>query len=229
MIRYTFDFLDRASLVFEVDETGVSSKVNAGETVPPWARLDIHRCQHCTLPPGTQSACPAAVSLRPVIEAFAGDLSYKEVLVRTEIQGKEVRFKTSLQSALRSIAGLLMALSDCPIMKKLRPMAYFHQPFGGYESTVFRAMGMYLLAQRIRAQAGLNADWGMDGLIELYRKIHATNEKMAERIGMAAEKDATINAVITLDVFTFSFDTQVQKKLQEWKPLFVAYLEDDVP
>ncbi len=227
MIRYTFEFQDRTSLAFEVDETGISSKEQAGETVPPWARLDIHRCEHCTLPSGTQSACPAAVSLRPIIEAFASELSYQEVLVRAETQGKEVRFQTSLQSAIRSIAGLLMALSACPIMRRLRPMAYFHLPFGSYENTIFRAMGMYLLAQHIREQAGLPADRGIDGLVEIYRKIHVINERMAERIGMAAEKDATVNALINLDVFTFSFDSQVKKKVMEWKPLFAAYLEDD--
>lgn len=227
MIRYRFEFPGRAPLVFEIDENGDSSLLKPGDVVPHWARLEVHRCAHCTLPPGPQSCCPAAVSLIPVLAAFADDFSHVEVLVGVEILGKEQRLQTSLQSALRSAAGLLMALSACPVMRKLRPMAHFHLPFGNHENTVFRAMGMYLLAQHMREKAGLRPDWGMDGLVGLYRTIHVTNERMAERLRIAAEKDATVNALINLDVFTFSFDLLLQKKLRDWKPLFAAYLEDD--
>ena len=228
MIRYIFEFPDRKTLSFEVDEAGeLSSVEDSGEPVPIWARLDIHRCEHCTLPQSDRAACPAAFCLRPVIEAFAGNFSYEGVYVRAELQGKEQRFHTSLPSAIRSIVGLLMALSACPVMRKMRPMAHFHVPFSTYEHTVYRAMGMYLIAQLLREQTGLEADWGMDGLIGLYRKIHVVNEQMAGRIRMAAEKDATVNALISLDIFTFSFDSQMKKKLEDWKPLFSAYMEEE--
>ena len=37
-----------------------------------------------------------------------------------------------------------MALSGCPVLEQLKPMARFHLPFASVEETIYRAASMYL-------------------------------------------------------------------------------------
>lgn len=229
MIRYTFEFGRQAKYSFDVDETGwTSAPAEAAGAVPRWAELERHRCDHCRLPAG-MPACPAAMALRPVVEAFADRISYEEVLVRVaspERNHQELLVRTSLQEAVHSLVGLLMALSSCPVLMKLRPMAYFHLPFSSPEQTLFRVMGTYLLAQHLRKQQGLRGDWNLDGLAEIYEKILVINGRMADRIRLAAQEDAALNGLTILDAFAQGIRQEVQNrhKLRDWKRLFAAYL-----
>lgn len=227
MIRYTLELSPDNLLSFLVDESSWSCANKAAtEPLPPWVRLDVHRCAHCSLADGDDAACPSALSIRPVIEAFGRNLSYEKVLVRVETEGKVLHHQTTLQDAIRSLLGLLMALSACPVMMKLRPMARFHLPFGNPEHTLFRVLGMYLLAQHLREQSGLDPDRNLDGLAELYRKIHVVNLRMADRLRIAADADAAVNGVIILDLFAQGVESNVQGKLPDWRPLFAAYLDE---
>lgn len=226
MIRYDLELSRQKTLSFAVDETGWScDQARAGRNAPPWARLDSHRCDHCTLPDGPEALCPAALAISPVIEAFAGNFSYEQVEVRVESENRVLQARVSLQEAIRSLMGLLLALSACPVMMGLRPMARFHLPFGDREHTLFRVVGMYLIAQHLRAARGLAADRGLEGLGELYRKIHVVNERMAARLALAAREDAAVNGLVILDVFAQGVEVNLANKLSKLEALFGAYLQ----
>lgn len=226
-IRYTFYFDDEEPLVFSVTHReGAPSPAGGEGDIPSWALLDHCRCSHCSLPPEKGKACPAAMSILPVIKTFGERVSFEKVTVCVEMDGKEVSSRTSLQEAIRSLVGLMMALSSCPAMMMLRPMAYFHLPLGNPKDTSFRVIGMYLLGQYIRTRQGLTADWEMKGLAGIFERIHGTNEKISERLRSAAAEDATVNSLVILDVLVHSVDRDLNTDLERWKALFSVYLED---
>lgn len=229
-IRYTFYFDGEEPLVFNVTHRDDASSPAGGEgDVPSWALLDYCRCSHCSLPPEEEKACPAAMSILPVIETFGERVSFEEVTVCVEMDGKETSSRTSLQEAIRSLIGLMMTLSTCPAMTMLRPMAYFHLPLGNPQDASFRVIGMYLIGQYIRKQQGLSADWDMKGLAGIFERIHVANEKISERLQSAAAEDATVNSLVILDVFVHSVDRDLDTDLERWKNLFSVYLEDVPP
>ena len=141
MINYTFTFDEHTSIAFDVEVTSDTSAEDPAPPFPAWLALDSHRCDECSLPAGARRTCPAAVSIRPVVEAFSTRLSYETVHVT--VRGDHGRTETTLaiQDALRSVVGLLLALSGCPVLSKLRPMAHYHLPFGSREHTMYRFVG----------------------------------------------------------------------------------------
>ena len=132
----------------------------------------------------------------------------------------------STQQAVRSLVGLLLALSRCPVMENLRPMAHFHLPFADMEHTQFRALGMYLIAQYLRNGMGLNPDWTLDGLLELYQNLQVVNRKLADRVRAASERDATVNGLIILDALAQSVELGINQNLKKLRPLFEMYMRD---
>ena len=226
MIRYKFAFEDGSEMEFEADENGDASSEEYLESLPGWLALDRFCCDHCAVEPDSRRACPAALSIRPLIEAFGRRVSHENVLVTVLVNDVKMEAVTSLQNGVRSLGGLLLALSACPTMMKLRPMARFHLPFGDMDQTVFRAVGMYLTAQHLRQVKGLTPDWSLDGLKDVYGEVHRVNEKLADRIRAASQADATVNSLIILDSLGHIVELRIKKNLEKLVPLFAAYLED---
>jgi len=225
MISYTFIFDEETSVEFAVEPDSDTSTEQAGAPVPDWLALEKFRCEQCEIPEGSRKTCPAALSIRPAVEAFAARKSYENVHV--VVNGSRGRLETTLatQKAVRSLIGLLMALSSCPVMRKLRPMAQYHLPFCGREHTLFRFVGMYLIAQYLRHRHDQEPDWSLDGLLELFNQLHKVNKQLADRIRAASEADATVNSLIFLDSFAISAELDVEDCLAELECLFAPYLD----
>ena len=228
MIRYTFTFAQGEPWSYAVDETrglaqqkdsGPDKQTQATQKPPDWMRLDRHRCAFCTLQDDRQS-CPAAQAIAPAVEAFASRISYEDVQLRVELRGLEIQVKTQAQEALRSLIGLLLPLSDCPVMRRLRPMARFHEPLASPEMTVFRVFGMYLVQQFLRGRDGEQPDWQLQQLLELYKQIHEVNVQLAERLREMSSADANINGVTLLDVLAYAVDFGFEKSEKQLRQLF---------
>ena len=225
MIRYTFIFDSEHQVSFEVDENSDTSVEQPGGPYEDWLLLDNFRCPECPIPTGARQTCPAALSVKPVVEGFKTGISYDRVTAVVEYGDIRMEVKTSLQQAVRSLVGLMMALSSCPVMRKLRPMAHFHLPFGDRERTLHRTLGMYLIAQCLRGYKGLESDWALTGLLETYGKIHKVNAMMADRMRFYCDQgDAAVNALVVLDMFGGLIEMSVEKHLEKLKPLFEMYL-----
>lgn len=224
MIKYHFQFDEETVIDFTVDE----SCYTCDEPDEPgtWMRLENHKCADCTIPSGERKTCPAAVAISPVINALKKRTSYENVKVT--VNRNDVRFEadTTAQRAIRSLIGLLLALSTCPIMMRLRPMANFHLPFGNAKHTVFRVFGMYLIAQFLRSTENKEPDWDMTGLLDIYRKMHKVNISLANRIREACEKDAAVNAIIILDSIGQEIEFNFETHMDKLKPIFSMYLDD---
>lgn len=232
VIRYEIVLHDGTARLVEVrlDPDDLSLRAPLPDDRPDWTRLDFHQCPHCPLDPESSPHCPAAVALAPLVPLFDDFMSHDRcgVTVRTE-QRTVVDPDVSVQHALGSLMGLVMAGSGCPYTAGLRPMARFHLPLASPEETIYRATSMYLLAQYFREDAGLKADWSLDGLSALYSNLQVVNRHLSRRLGSVVSTDSSVNAVISLDVFAAFLPMMIEDSLSELRPVFREWLARPAP
>ncbi len=224
MFRYVFHPAGGQPIPFDVDETRPLPDEEPGDEIPAWMRLPVHKCEVCPLADDSRRACPAALAARPVIEAFSGHISFETLRVEVHMDQFQLFGEVPAQQAVRSLLGLLFSLSACPVLSKLRPMAHYHLPFGSREHTEFRFLGMYLIAQRLRAEDGLEPDWELTGLLDLFGQIHAVNRMLAERMRDATIGDAALNSLVILDHLATSAEVSLSRRLRKLRGLFDQYL-----
>lgn len=162
-------------------------------SLPVWTALEHERCPHCPLPLGDDAACPAAADLAPVVERFSQLSSIARASVRVETPEREVRKETDAQIALSALMGVIMATSGCPILRRLKPLATMHLPFATAAETIHRTLGVHLVRALID---GKPAD--IHELRQYYDDVDTLNFAFMTRLRTAAEKDASLNALIVL-------------------------------
>lgn len=187
-----------------------------------WTALGCHQCPHCPLDAATEPLCPLAARIAPVVEPLNALLSHEEITMEADCGNRRIVGTTTAQAAASSIIGLIGAVSGCPHTAFLRPMAWFHLPLASEEETVFRATATYLLAQYFAGKAGQAPDWELAGLKQRYEALHRLNVAMAARLRQAGEKDASVNAVVRLDMFAKAVPYSIDEVLDELRPLFAA-------
>lgn len=223
MINYRFVFSENVIINFNInDKTDISCEKNC-ESLPEWVLLDHERCEVCPLTPGSRVSCPAALAIKPVVETFSQYASFEKVLLQIEKDNTKMEAQITCQKALRSLIGLLLPLSSCPILRQLRPMAYFHLPLGSREHTIFRFLGMHFITLYLRKLRGHEIDWSLDDLKGLLKNIRLVNKQLASRIRCATKDDAAVNGLIILDVFADFVDTNIEKSLATLQPFFAVY------
>jgi hypothetical protein len=226
-IRYRFEVEDGSSAEFEValDPATFLAPTPRGE-LPGWTRLDFHRCPNCPLEAGHGRTCPAAAQLPKLVEAFDHLFSYTKARVEVETRQRTILQETTIQQGVGALMGLLMAASGCPLTAFFRPMARFHLPFADPEETTFRAASTFLLGQYFRARGGACPEGeSLEGLSRIYGDLHEMNKAMADRIRAATRTDASVNALIVLDMFTVVLPFEVESHLTGLEGGFSAYLE----
>jgi hypothetical protein len=196
------------------------------QDLPKWTDLSFHQCPHCPLDTNQHSTCPVAANISHAIWRFDKVVSYDDIDLEVTTDARLVSQRTSAQKAISSLLGLLFATSGCPHTNYMKPMARFHLPLATEEDTIFRAAGMYLLAQFYLKQEGVETDLELTGLTEIYNKLHIVNTSIAERIKSIAISDSSTNAVIILDTFTNIVPIVIEDRLDEIRHLFSAYLSD---
>ncbi len=187
-----------------------------------WVQLECHKCDNCPLAPAQHPYCPAALSILQVAERFDSDLSIERVDCWVETEERTYYKNTDLQSCLRSVFGLAMSTSSCPVLSRLRPMAYFHLPFATLEETMFRLSTTYLLKQHLAAKTGRTPDWGLKGIGELYQELGQVNRQLLQRLRIASREDANINALQSY----ISISTLVGMSLDDILADYIPILEN---
>ncbi len=227
-IRYHYDLPDgsRKSLEFSFDSTDFKL-LNPPPSDPPfWTELDFNRCANCPLDQRSRSHCPAALQMAAALGPLEALVSYDTVGV-TVVQGERtVYIETSAQQAMSSVLGLIMATAGCPWTDHLRPMARFHLPFASEAETVYRSVGMFLLARKITRA---DESQGFDALEELYKNLHVVNRDMSRRLGAATRTDPARNALALLDAYTTLLPAALECSLDELTPLFDAWQTKRIP
>lgn len=225
-ISYRFIFADgkEESFAMDFDAETMAYKPVSDAPSPEWALLANKKCRNCPLKEAGSSYCPVARNLAPVIARFADHISFEEVDVVVTTPAREYRKRISLQRGVAAIFGLIMATSGCPVLDKLRPMAFTHLPLADMTETKYRAITMYLLAQHFRSRKGLPADWELKGLEQIYTEIGVVNRDFIERLRDIDMQDANFNALAGLDCFCLGDDAIMNFSLDKLERIFAPYL-----
>ncbi|HVT37301.1 MAG TPA: hypothetical protein VHE37_17075 [Nevskiaceae bacterium] len=218
-VSYKFVFGDGSEHRIEVD---LERAPPSGVAQPQWTQLAFRQCPNCPLKPEQQAHCPAAVDLAPTVQAFAHIISHHEAQVVVETPERVVGKACQVQTALQSVAALIMATSACPILGRMRGLAYTHLPFATLEESMFRVLGSYLLRQLLIHRNGGEPDWELEGLKAHYADLEILNRAFKARIDAAAEQDAAINAVSALGVLSMGIGFSIDDQLPELARLAVT-------
>ena len=225
--EYTIEFKSgrKQALTVELD-TGTLALVSRTATHPPdWARIECSRCANCALDPARHPYCPVASNLAVAAEAFQRNLSFEEVSVTIRTQARTYQRSIALQDALRSLFGVYMVASGCPVLDMLRPLVRMHLPFATLQETAYRALSMYVLAQFFIQRKGGAPDYSLEGLGGIYREIETVNRALHGRLVKAGYSDAVLNAIGNLNCYAqFTQMFLEPGKLEEIEKLFAAYL-----
>lgn len=218
LVRDYVLLLDRKTLKQHEQLTRESS-------LPDWAALDCFQCSNCPLNISSHPHCPLAASLSSIVPVCQDLKSFDEVDIRVSMPERTVTSSTTIQRALSSLLGLVVATSACPHTKYLRPMARFHLPLATEEETFYRSASMYLLAQYFLYRAGHTPDITLNGLAVIYQDIQIVNRAMVNRLRIASKEDGTVNAIILLDLFAKAFPQVIEDSLEDMRYLFMPYFD----
>ena len=108
---------------------------------------------NCPLNEQDHPHCPAALQMASALEPLKALVSFDTVGVTVLQFERKVYAETTVQQAMSSVFGLIMATAGCPWTDRLRPMARFHVPFAGETETLYRSVSMYLLSRELVPQS----------------------------------------------------------------------------
>jgi hypothetical protein len=221
-ISYRFDLPDgsQKTLEFTFDPRDFRLSNAAASPPPFWTELKFNQCANCPLNAAEHPHCPAALQMAWAIEPLKALVSFETVGVTVTQPERAIHAETTVQQAMSSVLGLIMATSGCPWTDRLRPMARFHLPFASEIETVYRSVCMFLLARELAGDGSLR---GFAALEELYQNLHIVNRDMSRRLGAATRADPARNAMALLDAYTTLLPAALESSLEELKPLFDAW------
>ncbi len=228
-IRYSFT-LEKGhseSIDLRIDDNTMENSSQPGGELPAWTNLDFCQCPHCPLEVAGNPHCPVATSLVDITGRFEEIVSHDEVEVTVVSIERTVSQRTTAQRALSSLLGILFATSGCPHTQFFKPMACFHLPLSTERDTIFRAAGMYLLAQYFRRSEGRTEDVDLAGLTVIYKNIHQVNIAIATRLRSVLTTDSSVNAIIFLDMFTKALPYVIEEKLLDIRYLFEPFFSKE--
>ncbi len=223
--RFTFRDGSRKTIPIALEPESLKYIPQRQLEADAWTRLDFHQCRNCPLDPGEVSNCPVALSIKDLVAEFRDRVSHEKAEVRVETRERRYYEDTTMQRGLSSILGILMVTSGCPILDKLRPMVRFHLPFPSMLETTFRTTSTYLLGQFFLMKRGREADFTFQGLVDIYRGVKLVNKAMAARIRTLSSKDASVNALILLDLFAVDVPLSIEDQIADLEPFFQPYFE----
>ena len=212
-ICYKFIYDDQLVAEFYVDPARKGSLPVSIEN--DWIRLETHQCPHCPL---TEAYCPIAVDLAVVVEHFKDKISYDLVDLSVSNEFRTITHRCSFQRALSSLIGLIMASSECPYTLFLRPIAKHHLPLASDIEQLVRVLGNHFISHFIKRDYVQVND--LSGLYENYKDLHTVNVHIARRLQLACEEDASINALVHLDLITKNVGANIEDHFEDLKELF---------
>ncbi|MDG5500420.1 hypothetical protein [Marinobacter sp. BGYM27] len=212
-VIYAFTFSEGDTRTFRVDIDRQSSAPDAG--APDWTRLAYCQCSNCPLSSKTHKHCPAALDMVPIVEDLGDDNAYQKVRVDVEDDRRRYSKDTTLEEGLRSLLGLTMATSQCPLLSQLRPMAIHHMPFASSDEFIQRSVSLYLLQQYFEKRNHRTPDWELKGLVERNQRLQLVNQALWQRIHSACKGDGNLKALLNFfsmaSSVSFSLETQLRK------------------
>ena len=228
-IRYTFTLEDGRRRVFELNLNPQTMQLQRPLDMqigpsPEWTQLSYSPCDHCALPPGT-THCPIAVNLAPVVDALRDVVAGRTAEVLVETTARRYSKSGPAQELLFPLLSIYMSASGCPSMEKLKPLLYFHLPFTTLDEQIYRVLTMYVMAQYMRMQRGLEPDWELAGMAKMYDHINKVNVRFCQRLTKAFGEDALVNSLVILDMVSSLVKSPSKANVQKIQEMFDSYLD----
>ncbi len=214
-IDYVFEFSDSKQLAYQVDveRTQVADDW-ANDNAEEWARLEYCQCTNCPLSKAEQY-CPAALDIQRLVADFKTQPAFQKVDVRVSTPDRNYSKHTGLEEGLRSLMGLVLATSKCPILSELKPMAQHHMPFASSDEFILRNVSIYLIQQHFEMRGEGKPDWEMKGLVDRNKRLQLVNQALWQRIHTVCEGDSNLKALLSFfsmaSSVSFSLESQMQK------------------
>ncbi len=227
--NYKFMFSDGVEKKFEIrlDKDTLNLIFKKKEDYPEWVLLECCKCLNCPLDKREHAYCPIAKAMCELIDFFKELISYQEVNVVIDTDERTYsKQHLPLQHGLTSLIGIYMVTSGCPFLAKLKPMVRYHLPFSTVDETVYRVMSMYLLAQYFLEKRGNAPDWDLKYLADTYNNIRIVNDNFCKRLNSIKIQDASLNAIVTLDIFAAYINFSIEGSMvEDIERLFKPYFE----
>ena len=214
-VTYEFIFPEGKTREFEVELTRPPIDAGASGALPEWTELQHCQCSNCPLDRAKNRYCPVAVDISPIVSEFRNEHAFQKVTVRVSTEGRTYEKLTGLEEGLRSLLGLIMATSRCPILGELRPMAVHHMPFASSDEFILRTVSLYLLQQYFAQRNQQTPDWELKGLVARNQQLQLVNQALWQRIHSICESDSNLKALLSFfsmaSSVSFSLESQLQK------------------
>mgnify|MGYP006865022982 CR=1 FL=1 len=219
-VQYFFTLPDGSKEEFTVVATMPDLSLLEPEgPLPDWTRLEYHKCSNCPLQEVDRAFCPIATQFVDIGNRFGDLVSYGEISLEVVAAKHRIIVETDVQNAVRSLMGLIMALSDCPHMAFFKPLAKFHLPLGDMEETMVRSMSFYLLGEHFKQPDPAERDTSFSGLALIYHEVNKVNQGIAERLRQA-EIFHELNSLTILDNLAHSFPLTLDKTVFDVGDIF---------
>lgn len=211
-VDYRFELEGRAPVEFRVtDQPAATNQAN----LPGWTKLEYCQCSNCPLKTADTVRCPAAVEILPVVTEFQAEDAYQKVSVVVQDEHRTYSKSTTLEEALRSLLGLKMATSGCPVLSELKPMAIHHLPFASPDEFIMRSVSHYLLQQYLAKRNDEEPDWDLKGLVARNQRLQLVNQALWQRIHSVCKGDSNLKALLNFfsmaSSVSFSLESQLRK------------------
>ncbi|WP_097461716.1 DUF6901 family protein [Mangrovitalea sediminis] len=214
-VKYEFIFPEGKTREFEVELDRPEIDTGNSGTLPEWTELQHCQCSNCPLDRTKNRYCPVAVDIAPIVNEFRHEHAFQKVTVRVQTEGRTYEKLTGLEEGLRSLLGLIMATSRCPILSELRPMAVHHMPFASSDEFILRTVSLYLLQQYFASRNQQEPDWELKGLVARNQQLQLVNQALWQRIHSICESDSNLKALLSFfsmaSSVSFSLESQLQK------------------
>lgn len=221
-IEYRFAFDDGRDMGFVVDLDRPYNPRQVRGDAPAWTRLGHFRCPNCPLDPEVHSHCPAALDLDRVLGSFQRIPASLKLNIQVQAPDREYAKRTTVEEGVRSLVGLIMATSACPVFQELKPNARTHLPFASREEQVLRLASLYLMKQYLNWREGKEPDWDLRGVVVEHQNLQVVNQAFWKRLMSAYEGD--VNSKALLSFFTVASDVakSLDGQLARMKNVFYA-------
>jgi len=227
VITYCFNFDDGTDKTFslQLDRETLDFANSEINDAPEWAELSYNKCTNCPLSEIDNKYCPVALNLNNLTEKFNAVVSHESVFVSVTTEDRTYKKRTTIEEALSSLMGIIMATSGCPVLDHLRPMARFHLPFATPLETSIRSLSMFILAQYLfnndTDPSSINIS--LSDFEKIYAEVNGVNNDFSERLRAAGEKDANLSALTNLDCHATLVSFTIEETMNEVKQYYSAY------
>ena len=217
-VKYDFSFDDNKDLSYtvDVDRPGMRNELNKSNT-PEWVLLSHCKCSNCPLSEEDSPVCPAAFDIQDVIEDFQSKPASQKVNINVIASDRSYSKRTNVEEGLRSLMGLVLATSQCPILGQLKPMAMHHMPFSSSNEFILRSVSVYLMQQYFEYREEKTPDWDLKGLISRNKQLQLVNQALWQRIHLDNHNDSNLKTLLSFFSMSSSVSVSLETQLQKLK------------